>query len=314
MSSERNRTVTLSDSERLRLQKRIISETELPDRIPLDSVVNAELLAAVKRIPRESMDLLIADPPYNLAKKFASTRFGEMSDGEYIEYTAEWLDAVLSLLKPTASVYICCDWRSSTAIYSVLRERLKVRNRITWQREKGRGAAKNWKNGMEDIWFATVSDEYTFELEAVKQRRRVIAPYRNGNGAARDWQATENGKFRDTCPSNFWDDISVPYWSMPENTEHPTQKPEKLMAKLILASSVSGASVLDLFSGSGTASVVAKKLDRHYIAVEREAEYCALAAKRLEYAEHSREIQGYTDGVFWERNTAALQRKFSKQK
>ncbi len=87
---------------------------------------------------------------------------------------------------------------------------------------------------MEDIWFLTRSPhDYTFNVDQVKQRRQVIAPYRV-DGQARDWEETANGRFRDTMPSNFWDDISIPYWSMPENTGHPTQKPEKLLAKVIL--------------------------------------------------------------------------------
>ena len=93
---------------------------------------------------------------------------------------------------------------------------------------------------MEDIWFATRTDDYTFHVDAVKVRRRVRAPYR-ADGQPKDWEDTPDGKFRNTYPSNFWDDISVPYWSMPENTAHPTQKPEKLLAKLILASSDPGA-------------------------------------------------------------------------
>ena len=92
---------------------------------------------------------------------------------------------------------------------------------------------------MEDIWFATRTDDYTFHVDAVKVRRRVRAPYR-ADGQPKDWEDTPDGKFRNTYPSNFWDDISVPYWSMPENTAHPTQKPEKLLAKLILASSDPG--------------------------------------------------------------------------
>ena len=176
---------------------------------------------------------------------------------------APWLAS--PLLKPDASIYVCCDWESSLIIGSVLPEFFTVRNRITWQREKGRGAKANWKNGMEDIWFATVSDDYVFHLDAVRQRRRVIAPYRV-DGAPKDWQETENGSFRDTCPSNFWDDITVPFWSMQENTAHPTQKPEKLLAKLLLASSDEGDLVLDPFLGSGSTSVTAKKLGRHYSA------------------------------------------------
>ena len=96
---------------------------------------------------------------------------------------------------------------------------------------------------------------------------------------------------------------------MPENTAHPTQKPEKLIAKLILASSNPGSIVFDPFLGSGTTSVTAKKLGRHYIGIEENEQYCVWAEKRLEMADNDTSIQGYTDGVFWERNTNALQKK-----
>ncbi|MBP3347452.1 MAG: site-specific DNA-methyltransferase, partial [Clostridia bacterium] len=109
------------------------------------------------------------------------------------------------------------------------------------------------------------------------------------------------------------DDISVPYWSMAENTPHPTQKPEKLLAKLILASSNEGDVVFDPFLGSGTTAVTAKKLKRHFVGVELDGEYCAMAQKRLEMAEEDKSIQGYTDGVFWERNTVKEQKKYKKQ-
>lgn len=132
-----------------------------------------------------------------------------------------------------------------------------MRNRITWQREKGRGAKANWKNGMEDIWYATNSDQFTFHLDAVKIRKKVIAPYRV-DGKPKDWMESAEGNYRDTCPSNFWDDITIPFWSMAENTAHPTQKSEKLIAKIMLASSSEGDVVFDPFLGSGTTSVVAK--------------------------------------------------------
>jgi site-specific DNA-methyltransferase (adenine-specific) len=189
-------------------------------------------------------------------------------------------------------------------IENVLQDHFCIQNRITWQREKGRGANHNWKNSMEDIWFATMSsNDYTFNLEDVKIRRSVDnAPYRDKDGNPKDWVATESGNFRDTCPSNFWNDITVPFWSMPENTDHPTQKPEKLLAKLILASSNKGDIVFDPFVGSGTTVVVAKKLGRHFVGIEQESEYCALAQKRLKMADLDNKIQGYCNGVFWERN------------
>jgi len=95
---------------------------------------------------------------------------------------------------------------------------------------------------------------------------------------------------------------------MPENTEHPTQKPEKLLAKIILASSHPGGVVLDPFLGSGTASVVAIKLGRNYVGIEIDESYCCMAEKRLYLAETEKTIQGYEDGVFWERNTLGERR------
>ena len=248
------------------------------------------------------MDLLIADPPYNLTKHYHGNTFSKKDTSEYEIYTRKWVEAVYPLLKDNASMYVCCDWESSLIIGGVLSELFTIRNRITWQREKGRGCSDNWKNGMEDIWYVTKGKDYTFHVDAVKQRRKVLASYRV-DGAPKDWVETEKGKYRDTCPSNFWDDITIPFWSMPENTDHPTQKPEKLYAKIILASSNPEDIILDPFAGSGTAGVTAKKLGRHFIDIEMNEQYCVWAEQRLAMAETHPAIQGYEDGVFWERNS-----------
>ncbi len=309
MRSPRNKTLELSGEESAACLARCLQpDGPLSREDVLDRTILGDSFRVLPLLPRAFADLLIADPPYNLSKNFHGERFARMGDAEYAAYTEHWLDLALPLLKPDASVYVCCDWRTSLVIGPILARRLVLHSRITWQREKGRGAARNWKNAMEDIWFATVSADYRFRAEAVRQRRRVLAPYRE-KGLPKDWEETENGRFRDTAPSNFWDDISVPYWSMPENTAHPAQKPEKLMAKLILASSDPGNVVLDPFLGSGTSAVAAKKLGRHFVGIERNPQYCAWCEKRLELAEAEPAIQGYADGVFWERNTFALQKK-----
>ena len=309
MKAARNRTLDITAEEGAEYLARCLRPTG-PLSLPevLDRTLCGDSFDILPLLPRGFADLLIVDPPYNLTKDFHGSRFSRTSDDEYEAYTQRWLSLCLPLLKPDASVYVCCDWPSSLVIGRVLAETLTVRNRITWQREKGRGAKANWKNAMEDIWFATVSEDYCFHADAVRQRRRVIAPYRE-NGAPKDWEETADGRFRDTAPSNFWDDISIPYWSMPENTAHPTQKPEKLLAKLILASSEEGDVILDPFLGSGTTSVTAKKLGRNYVGVEQNEQYCAWAEKRLALAAEAPAIQGYADGVFWERNTFALQKK-----
>ena len=307
--SHRNKTIDFSLKEgREYFDRCIKGDSELSiDRI-INKTINGDTFEVMKKMPKKFVDLLIVDPPYNLSKNYNGSKFRQTDDESYAKYTEQWLKLVLPLLKDEASVYICCDWKTSVVIGRVLPKYLNVRNRITWQREKGRGAKENWKNGLEDIWFATNSDRYTFNLDDVKVRKKVIAPYRQ-DGKPKDWKETKGGNFRDTCPSNFWDDCTIPYWSMPENTAHPTQKPEKLIAKMILASSNMGDVVFDPFLGSGTTSVTAKKLGRKYVGIELDETYCAWAEKRLEMADDDSSIQGYTDGVFWERNTLGEQKK-----
>lgn len=300
----RNRTITLTNEERLQLQATLTKVSgQLTAAEITNTIIHGDIFQILPFLPHQTVDLLIVDPPYNMNKTFNTNSFSGMGLIEYADWMETWFAPLLPLLKPTASVYVCGDWRSSTAIHQVLAKYLVVRNRITWEREKGRGAAKNWKNCSEDIWYGTVSDNYTFNVDAVKLKRKVLAPYRDQDGQPKDWENGSNGNFRLTHPANLWTDLSVPFWSMPENTDHPTQKPEKLIAKLILASSQPGQVVFDPFLGSGTTAVVAKKLGRQYLGIELDQEYCCLAQKRLAFAELDQRIQGYQDGVFWERNT-----------
>ena len=300
----RNRTITLSDEEKERYKQTCL---QLDGPAALETIVNRtlqqDLFAILEWLPSASVDLLFADPPYNLSKTFNGRPFSQLSLDDYETWLTTWLLPLKRVLKPTASLYICGDWRSAAAIQRVLEKNFIVRNRITWEREKGRGAQANWKNCAEDIWFATQSDEYTFNIEAVKLKRQVIAPYTYADGRPKDWQETENGRFRLTHPANIWTDLTVPFWSMPENTDHPTQKPEKLLAKIILASSNAEDIVLDPFLGSGTTAVTARKLGRRFIGVEIDETYACLAEKRLEMAAANPTIQGYADGFFWERNS-----------
>ena len=312
-TAPRKRTLKIEENEREELERKLITKDELEQNVGqggqsslsyiLNKTINAELLSVLPLLPDSFADLIIIDPPYNLTKNFNGSTFNARSEESYDEYLSTWFPLVCKKLKSNGSLYICGDWKCTSSLQRAVEKELTVMNRITWQREKGRGAKSNWKNSMEDIWFAVKDkDDYYFDVEAVKLKRKVIAPYKV-DGQPKDWQQTEEGNYRITYPSNFWDDISVPFWSMPENTEHPTQKPEKLYAKLILASSKTGDVIFDPFLGSGTASVTAKKLDRNYVGIEMNEEYCLFAEKRLMLAQSDRLIQGYSNGVFWERNS-----------
>ncbi len=299
----RNRTITLTDKDReiCRLNLLKLDCPASPGQI-LNKIINADIFKVADLLPSRFVDLLFIDPPYNLTKTFNTSSFKQTSVTQYMGWMESWLEKLIRLLKPSASIYICGDWRSSSAIHLLCEKYFIVRNRITFEREKGRGAQKGWKNNSEDIWFCTVSDDFTFNADAVKLKRKVIAPYRE-NSIPKDWTEEDNGKYRLTYPSNIWTDITIPFWSMPENTPHPTQKPEKLLAKIILAGSNVGDIVFDPFAGVGTAGVAAKKLKRNFLMVELDEEYCLYAEKRLLMAEEDSTIQGYCNGVFWERNT-----------
>jgi len=306
----RNKTITLSKDDRSLYKTCLL---HLNKQTTIEQITNKTICQDIFEIldflPADSVDLLFADPPYNLNKSFNKRFFSKISLSEYEEWLELWIPKLVRILKPTSSIYICGDWRSSAAIHRIMDKYFIVRNRITWEREKGRGAMRNWKNCSEDIWFCTVTNDYTFNIDAVKIKRQVIAPYTYKNGAPKDWEESNNGRFRITHPSNIWTDLTVPFWSMPENTDHPTQKPEKLIAKIILASSNEDDIVFDPFLGSGTTLVAAKKLNRRYIGVEIDETYCCFAEKRLDMVGKDKSIQGYTDGYFWERNTSSVQRR-----
>lgn len=305
-----NRTIDISPREIKKYKKNLVNLVKpvVPGAIT-NKIINQDLFKVLEFLPHAFVDLLFIDPPYNLHKNFNSSSFKEMCSDEYEEYIDSWLSRLVPLLKPDASIYICGDWKSSLAIYNSARKYFVVRNRITWEREKGRGAKSNWKNCSEDIWFFSLKNKVKFNIDQVKIKRKVLAPYKDTAGNPKDWDESVEGNFRITYPSNLWTDITVPFWSMSENTDHPTQKPEKLLAKIILASSNKGDLVFDPFLGSGTTVVTAKKLGRNYSGIEIDAKYCCIAEKRLELAEDCKTIQGYDGKVFWERNSLSEQKK-----
>lgn len=303
VKAARNKTLTLTSKQIAQYAAGAVKlKNPVAEEDVSDQVIWQDSFRALDYLPDRCVDLMIADPPYNLSKVFGSKTFKAMDFKKYEQWLDKWLKKTARILKDNASIYICSDWKTSLAIPKIAGKYFVLQNRISWEREKGRAALRNWKNCLEDIWFFTKSDEYTFNLDAVKVMRQVVAPYKDKDGNPKDWNKAGNDRFRLTSPSNIWTDISIPFWSMAENTSHPTQKPEKLIAKLILASSNQGDLVFDPFLGSGTTAVTAKKLGRRFLGIEREKEYVAYAMHRLKTADNDKSIQGYEDGVFRLRN------------
>ncbi len=299
----RNQTLSCSKVELDELSNEILridSPVELGQIA--NRVVQGDVFDVLPYLPEKFVDLLILDPPYNLSKNYNGRLFKEKSREEYQKWFESLVDAVIPTLKSQATIYVCSDWRTSTMVFPVLERKFHVKNRITWEREKGRGAKTNWKNNTEDIWFCTNSKDYYFNVDAVKLKRKVIAPYRV-DGKPKDWVEEGSSKYRLTHPSNIWTDITIPFWSMAENTSHPTQKSEKLIAKLVMASSQNNDFVFDPFLGSGTTASVCEKLGRQWLGMDINREYLCWALKRIKAARTDRGIQGYKDGIFWERNS-----------
>lgn len=295
-----NRTITLTEEEKYTYKDYISNKFKLNE----NSVICGDFFEINSQIPDKYVDLILIDPPYNITKKYGENTFKAMSDDEYFNYVLKIFKHCLRVLKDNGTMYVCGDWKTSYIQRKALeylenQEICDVINRITWSRDKGRGANNNWKNNIEDIYMVVKDkNNYTFNIDAVKMKKTVLAPYKDKNGNNKDWQDDGEGAYRMTCPSNIWFDITVPFWSMAENTDHPTQKSEKLYAKLILASSNKDDIVYEPFAGVFTGCVTAQKLERNWFGIEYENEYCLLGQKRLCLAKINNTIQGYEDGVF----------------
>jgi site-specific DNA-methyltransferase (adenine-specific) len=272
--SSRNKTITVNKEDHFPILK-LKKDDDYKNKIFFGNCITE-----MKKLPDGIVDLIVTDPPYTMYKDFGEGSVS-IKEKEFTNWCEEWIDECFRVLKDDGSIYICINWEASSIIENILKKQFLIRNRITWKRDKGRGAKHNWKNNMEDIWYATKSDIYTFNLESVKIEKQVIAPYVDKEGKPKDWKIVDGKKVRMTHPSNIWTDLVVPFWSMAENTEHPTQKPEKLIERIILGSSNRDELVFDPFMGSGTTAVVAKKLKRNYLGFEIEKRFYYLANKRL---------------------------------
>ena len=308
----RNNTIKLSDLEIEDFSKKCIY-SNIIDKINNIYCTNT---FDVKMIIPEKSSFIFADPPYNLDKNFDFSKFVKQSNNDYINYTITWMKIYLQFLSADGILAVCSDLYSTPLVLAAAQSLdLKLFNRITWERDKGRGSDSNWKNNIEDIClFIQQKSNPKFYPDRVKILRTVKAPYKNENGDNKDWFELDNTNIRLTYSSNLWTDITVPFWSMAENTDHPTQKPEKLVAKLILAHTDEDDLVIDPFSGSGTTAVTCFKLKRNFIAIEQSKYYCSICQKRLKMAEDDKSIQGIEHGFFLDRHTNLSEKQFKKLK
>ena len=221
----RNRTLTCSPEELLEFSKAILHVEESVGRQDINGqLIGGDFFEIAAYLPKHFIDLLILDPPYNLTKNYNGNYFRRLDNDSYISWFRKAIKLLIPMMKPSATVYVCSDWKTSTLVLPVLEERFFVRNRITWEREKGRGAGVMEEQYQKISGFAQ-SEDYYFDVDAVKLKRKVLAPYRV-KGEPKDWKQESDGNYRLTHPSNIWTDLTVPFWSMLRTlrTQHKSPK------------------------------------------------------------------------------------------
>lgn len=245
------------------------------------SIYNGDAIEVLKSIPDESIDLIFADPPYNIGKKFANFIDKWPSDSAYVEWCQEWLDLCIQKLSPNGSMYIMTSTQCMPYIDIFLRERMTILSRIMWHYDSSGVQAKKYFGSLYEPILFCVKDpnNYVFNaeeimIEAKTGAKRKLIDYRKSEPTLYNTKK---------IPGNVWYFPRVRY-RMAEYEKHPSQKPEVLLERIILASSNPGDIVLDPFAGTFTTCAVAKRLERESIGIEFQEEYFKIGLRRLDIA------------------------------
>ncbi|MCI0698950.1 adenine-specific DNA-methyltransferase [candidate division KSB1 bacterium] len=247
-------------------------------------------------IPDNSVDLIFADPPYNIGKSFNGRKDKWESEEAYLQWCYSWFDLCIQKLKSTGSFYLMAATQNMPYFDLYLRKKIHILSRLVWYYDSSGVQARRYFGSLYEPILFCVKDknEYTFNtgdilVEAKTGAKRRLIDYRIPVPAIYN---------SNKVPGNVWEIPRVRY-RMDEYENHPTQKPVELLERIILASSNTGDVVLDPFSGTFTTSFVAKKLGRKSIGIEIEEEYIKIGLRRLQIQTHykgeelRRELRSY---------------------
>jgi len=247
------------------------------------TIYHANCLDALRHIQDDSIDLVFADPPYNIGKQYGDFKDSWSSEKEYVEWCYEWLSLCIKKLKPNGSMYVMTSTQAMPYLDLWLRERLTILSRIVWHYDSSGVQAKKYYGSLYEPILFCVKDakKYTFnskdiEVEAKTGAVRKMIDYRGK--VPKPYSSTK-------IPGNVWYYPRVRY-RMSEYEEHPSQKPESLLERIIKASSNEGDVVLDPFGGTFSTGAVAQRLNRKSISIELQEEYLKIGLRRLEIATH----------------------------
>ncbi|ALU75145.1 restriction endonuclease [Tenacibaculum dicentrarchi] len=229
-------------------------------------IINGEAIEELKKIESNTIDLIVADPPYNLNKNYGNKSDSKSFD-DYIEFTQKWLKEATRVLKPTGTIYVFMGFRFISYLYKVMEKdnNLLFNNWICWYYTQGIGKKKGFSPRHDDILMFTKSSKYKFNLDAIRIPQKYYRSVNNMRGAN---------------PGDVWE-FSHIHYCQDNRQNHPTQKPEGLIERMVLASSDEGDVVIDPFSGSGTTLRVCQQLNRNGIGIELNEEYVEMTKERL---------------------------------
>lgn len=241
-------------------------------------VFNSDVMKALKKIKNNSVDLIFIDPPYNLGKNYKETTDCWESDEEYLNWCYKWLELCIQKLKSNGSLYFMSSTQYTAYFDIFLRNKMHILSRIIWEYDSsGVQAKKHFGSLYEPIIFAVMKkNNYTFNykeimIETKTGAQRNLIDYRKN-------PPVPYNKLK--VPGNVWYFPRVRY-KMKEYVDHPSQKPEALLERIVKVSTNENDIILDLFAGSFSLGMVCKRLNRRYIGIEKSKEYCKVGRKRL---------------------------------
>ncbi len=229
-------------------------------------IIQGDSLEVLENIPANTIDLIVADPPYNLGKDYGNNHDLRGFE-EYLHFSRKWLKLAHEKLKPTGTIYVFMGVRFVSYLYHILDQEIGMyfNSWITWHYTQGIGKTKGFSPRHDDILMFTKSESFKFNLDNIRIPQKYFRERNNMAGAN---------------PGDVWQ-FSHVHYSNPERENHPTQKPEGLVERIVLASSNENDSVLDPFLGSGTTARVCQQLNRNCIGVELNPEFVKMAEHRL---------------------------------
>lgn len=220
----------------------------------------------LKSIESNSVDLIVADPPYNVGKDYGNKSDKQEFD-DYLEFSKEWLKECHRILKPTGTIYVFIGFRFISYLYQIMEKDLNMNfiNWISWHYTQGIGKTKGFSPRHDDILMFSKTTKYKFNLDNIRIPQKFYRKVNNMRGAN---------------PGDVWE-VSHIHYCQKGRQEHPTQKPEAIIERMVLASSDEGDLVVDPFSGSGTTMRVCQQLNREGLGIEQNQDYILQSQERL---------------------------------